>query len=123
MAKTIKMEVNGKNGLNEFTGYENGFTSYIVNYCHDKAEKKTYNSWSKYTFSRPSKDCFYMRVLRRLIASSATKKDLGSLERNKDAFTAMRSAGLIDYAYSDRTWNITAVGKNYYYKAMKLLNK
>lgn len=126
--KTIRMEANGKNGLNKFTGYRTGLEAYCVRinggWWHGHAAKKTtYNSNNGYVFSRPSKDCFYMRVLRSLIAAPATKKDLGLVNRNASVFTAMRNAGLIDYARSDKTWNITAVGKDYFYKAMKLLSK
>lgn len=94
------------------------------------AHKNCYGTNERMRFTRPSYNCFYMRVLRQLNELSAQdayqlgckeKKDGKIVRHNTGILGAMRKAGLINYCRIADAWYITKTGKKYYAAAIEAL--
>lgn len=87
------------------------------------AHKNCYDGTARVRFTRPSYDCFYMRVLRQLLKNGAqsawdlgckTKVNSKIVRHNTSILTAMRRAGMIEYDKKGKSWFLTSIGATYY---------
>lgn len=100
---------------------------------YGEAHKNCYGGNERIRFTRPSRNCFYMKTLRRLIKSDADAFELGTkvrvatvignetVRKNTGMLGAMRKAGLISYSRKANKWSITEVGKHFYKEATKYI--